>query len=85
MNYYALTNQVLAELNEVKLTSSNFVSGAVGIQQTTKDIVNKALRDVYAAELEWPWLHSDKEQATFSGQQEYTLPSDYRSVQGDLV
>ena len=79
MNYYALTNQVLAELNEVKLTSSNFVSGAVGIQQTTKDIVNKALRDVYAAELEWPWLHSDKEQATFSGQQEYTLPSDFDS------
>ena len=83
MNYLTLTNQVLAELNEVQLTSSNFVSGAVGIQQTTKDVVNKALRDVYSSELEWPWLHSDKTQATFAGQQEYTLPTDYRSVDFD--
>ena len=29
MDYLTLTNQVLAELNEVQLTSSNFVSGAV--------------------------------------------------------
>tara|TARA_R110002049_G_scaffold265166_1_gene441287 strand:+ start:37 stop:1131 length:1095 start_codon:yes stop_codon:yes gene_type:complete len=83
MNYLALTNQVLAELNEVQLTSSNFVSGAVGIQQTTKDVVNKAIRDVYASELEWPWLHSDKTQTTFAGQKEYTLPTDYRSVDYD--
>ena len=83
MNYLTLTNQVLAELNEVQLTSSNFVSGAVGIQQTTKDVVNKALRDVYSSELEWPWLHSDKIQATFAGQKEYTLPTDYRSVDYD--
>tara|TARA_R100001369_G_scaffold26903_1_gene48494 strand:+ start:12127 stop:13221 length:1095 start_codon:yes stop_codon:yes gene_type:complete len=83
MNYLTLTNQVLAELNEVQLTSSNFVSGAVGIQQTTKDVVNKALRDVYASELEWPWLHSDKIQTTFAGQQEYSLPADYRSVDFD--
>lgn len=83
MNYLTLTNQVLAELNEVQLTSSNFVSGAVGIQQTTKDVVNKALRDVYSSELEWPWLHSDKTQATFAGQKEYALPTDYRSVDYD--
>jgi len=83
MNYLQLTNSVLAELNEIQLTSSNFVSGAVGIQQTTKDIINKALRDVYSSEMEWPWLHSDKTQATFAGQKEYTLPTDFRSVDYD--
>ena len=83
MNYLQLTNAVLAELNEVKLTSSNFASGAVGIQQTTKDVVNKSLRDVYSSEMEWPWLHSDATQVTYAGQKEYTLPTDYRSVDYD--
>jgi hypothetical protein len=79
MNYLQLTNAVLAELNEVQLTSSTF-SNSSGIQTTTKDVVNKALRDVYSSELEWPWLHSDKAQVTYAGQKEYSLPTDYRSV-----
>ena len=82
MNYLQLTNTVLAELNEVQLTSSNFASSS-GIQTTTKDVVNKAIRDVYASELEWPWLHSDATQVTYAGQKEYTLPTDYRSVDYD--
>ena len=79
MNYLQLTNAVLAELNEVQLTSSNFASSS-GIQTTAKDIINKALRDVYSSELEWPWLHSDKTQVTYAGQKEYSLPTDFRSV-----
>ena len=79
MNYLQLTNAVLAELNEVQLTSANFTSSS-GIQTTAKDIINKALRDVYSSELEWPWLHSDKTQITYAGQKEYSLPTDYRSV-----
>ena len=79
MNYLQLTNAVLAELNEVQLTSSTFSSSS-GIQSTTKDVINKALRDVYSAEMEWPWLHSDKTQVTYAGQKEYSLPTDYRSV-----
>ena len=82
MNYLALTNSVLAELNEVQLTSTTF-SNSSGIQTTVKDVVNKAIRDVYASELEWPWLHSDKTQVTYAGQKEYTLPTDYRSVDYD--
>ena len=79
MNYLQLTNAVLAELNEVQLTSSTFTNSS-GIQTTTKDIINKALRDVYSSELEWPWLHSDKTQVTYGGQKEYSLPTDFRSV-----
>jgi len=82
MDYLALTNSVLAELNEVQLTSTTF-SNSSGIQTTVKDVVNKAIRDVYASELEWPWLHSDKTQVTYAGQKEYTLPTDYRSVDYD--
>jgi len=79
MNYLQLTNAVLAELNEVQLTSSTFTNSS-GIQTTVKDIINKALRDVYSSELEWPWLHSDKTQVTYAGQKEYSLPTDFRSV-----
>jgi len=82
MDYLTLTNQVLAELNEVQLTSSTFASSS-GIQSTTKNIVNKAIRDVYASELEWPWLHSDASQKTNVGQKEYILSTDYRSVDYD--
>ena len=82
MNYLALANSVLAELNEVQLTSSTFASSS-GIQTTVKDVVNKAIRDVYASELEWPWLHSDATQVTYAGQKEYTLPTDYRSADYD--
>ena len=42
MNYLQLTNAVLAELNEVQLTSSNFASSS-GIQTTVKDIINNRL------------------------------------------
>ena len=79
MNYLQLTNAVLAELNEVQLTLSTFTNSS-GIQTTVKDIINKALRDVYSSELEWPWLHSDKTQVTYAGQKEYSLPTDFRSV-----
>ena len=52
MNYLALTNSVLSELNEVQLTSTNFST-------------------------------SSGTQVTYAGQQEYTLPTDYRSVDYD--
>ena len=42
MDYLTLTNQVLAELNEVQLTSSTFASSS-GIQSTTKNIVKRLL------------------------------------------
>ena len=38
--YLDLTNEILRELNEVPLTSSNF-SSAVGFQQFVKDAINK--------------------------------------------
>ena len=43
--YLDLTNEILRELNEVPLTSSNF-SSAVGFQQFVKDAINKSIFDV---------------------------------------
>jgi len=43
--YLELTNELLREMNEVELTSSNFTS-AVGIQQHVKDAINRAYLDI---------------------------------------
>jgi hypothetical protein len=70
--YLQLTNFVLNELNEVELTSSNFTSSR-GVQTSTKNFINKAINDLYMAEVEWPWLHVDGTQVTFTGQQTLIL------------
>ena len=79
MNYLELCNAVLLELNEVELTSSNFTSSR-GVQTAAKEFINKAISDLYNAEVEWAWLHSSTTQNTNVGQQEYTFPADMRKV-----
>ena len=54
-NYLDLTNELLRELNEVTLTTANFVS-AVGIQAHVKDAINKAYFDIINQEPQWPFL-----------------------------
>lgn len=53
--YLALTNDILGELNEVQLTSSNF-SSATGIQKFVKDSINRAYFDIANENPEFPWL-----------------------------
>ena len=77
-----LTNNVLQELNEVELTSSTF-SSSRGIQTAVKTFVNKAVNDLYTAEVEWPWLYTSTTQDVNSGQQEYTFPSAFRKADFD--
>ena len=80
--YLTLTNLALNELNEVELTSSTFGSSR-GIQTSAKNFINKAVNELYMAEIEWPWLHTNGTQATFSGQQEYTFPAAFRKADFD--
>ena len=82
--YLVLTNRVLEALNEVTLSTdgSNFTSSR-GIQSAVKTFVNKSINDIYNAELQWSYLHSDTTQATTAGTAEYSLPSDYRHVDYD--
>lgn len=53
--YLSLTNDILGELNEVPLTSSNF-TGATGIQKFVKNAINRAYFDIANENPEFPWL-----------------------------
>ena len=78
-NYLQLTNRVLNELNEVELTSSNFGSSR-GVQTMVKNVVNKAIHDVYNAEVEWSYLYKSKTQQLTAGKRLYAYPTDARKV-----
>ena len=77
--YLTLTNRVLNELNEVELTSSNFGSSR-GVQTMVKNVVNKAIHDIYNSEVEWSFLFSSKDQQLTAGQRTYSYPSDARKI-----
>jgi len=80
--YLELVNDVLRELNEVVLTDASFASSR-GVQTAVKGFVNKSVNDLYSAEVQWPWLHVNGTQATYSGQQEYTFPTSFRLADFD--
>ena len=77
--YLELSNRTLRELNEVEMTSSNF-SSSRGIQTAIKDFINKSIHDIYNESVEIPLLHTSTTQATYTGDSEYTFPSDMRRV-----
>ena len=80
--YLTLSNNVLQELNEVALTSSNF-SSSRGIQTSVKNFVNKSIHDIYNEAGEIPALHTSTTKNTVLGTQEYALESDMRKVDWD--
>ena len=82
MNYLTLVNSVLNELNEVELTATTF-STSRGVQTMVKNVVNKAVNDIYNSEIEWPFLIENKTESVAAGTQEYNLPSDFRKVDWD--
>ena len=61
--YLNLTNELLRELNEVVLTSSNF-GDAVGIQAHAQDCINRAYSDIVMAEPQWAFLATGESGAT---------------------
>ena len=84
MNFLTLSNKVLRSLNEVELTANNFANSK-GIQTAVKDFINRSINDIYTAELEWPFLHSDGTITTVAGTAEYALPTGYKSVDVDTA
>ena len=64
--YLSITNDILGELNEVQLTSSNFLT-AKGIQKFVKDAVNRAYFDIANENPEFPWLATTTTNATEYG------------------
>ena len=61
--YLEITNEVLRELNEVPLTSSNFAN-AKGLQAFVKDTVNKAIFDIANEEPQLPFFSAGLSGAT---------------------
>ena len=61
--YLNLTNELLRELNEVVLTSSNFGS-AVGIQAHAQDCITRSYNDIVIVEPQWAFLATGESGAT---------------------
>ena len=64
--YLSITNDILGELNEVQLTSSNFLT-AKGLQKFVKDAINRAYFDIANENPEFPWLATTTTNATEYG------------------
>ena len=70
--FLSLTNSVLARLNEVQLTSSNF-SSARGIQVQAQNAVNESVRYINQKEFQYPFNHSTKSERDFRSQRSIGL------------
>jgi hypothetical protein len=73
------TNRVIARLNEVQLTSSNFTSSR-GIQTQCKNAVNEAVRFINQKEFQYPFNHSTKTQTLTAGTFKYSIPTDGKTI-----
>mgnify|MGYP003143364235 CR=1 FL=1 len=78
-SFLSLTNSVLARLNEVQLTSSNF-SNARGIQIQAQNAVNEAIRYINQREFQYPFNHTTKSQTLSPGTVRYSIPTDAKHV-----
>ena len=78
-SYLTLTNKVLARLNEVQLTSSNF-SNARGIQVQAQNAVNESVRYINQKEFQYPFNHSTKTETLVPGTVRYTIPTTAKTI-----
>ena len=72
--YLTLVNNVLRDMNEVELTSSNFASSR-GVQTTVKDYINRTISDILNSELNWPFTRAEGSVDAIAGKQLYSFAS----------
>ena len=72
--YLTLVNNVLRDMNEVELTSSNFASSR-GVQTTVKDYINRAISDMLNSEINWPFTRAEGSVDAIAGKQLYSFAS----------
>ena len=77
--FLSLTNSVLARLNEVQLTSTNF-SNARGIQVQAQNAGNESIRYINQREFQYPFNHTTKSQTLSPGIVRYSIPTDAKHV-----
>ena len=78
-SFLTYTNDVLAKLNEVQLTSTTF-SDARGIQIQAKNAVNQAIRYMNQREFNWPFNAAEASQTLTAGVVKYSLPSNTKHI-----
>lgn len=77
--YLDLTNEVLARMNEVSLTSSGFTT-ARGFQIQCKNAVNDAINYINQREYTWPFNHTQGSETLVAGTTRYSIPSTAKLV-----
>ena len=78
-SYLTLTNKVIARLNEVELTSSNF-GNSRGIQTQCKHAINEAIRYVNQKEFNYPFNNTTATKTLTTGTVRYSLPSSTKTL-----
>ena len=81
-DYLDLVNEINRRLNEVELTSANFLT-TTGFYQTAKDAVNSAIRHINHEEFSWPWNHREEEEVMSVGIMRYGYPEDAKLINMD--
>ena len=79
-DYIGLTNEVLARMNEVELTTANFVSGARGFQTQCKNAVNDAINYINSREYGWPFSHATSTVTLVANTTRYSIPATAQHV-----
>jgi hypothetical protein len=77
--YLDVTNEVLARMNEVTLTSSSFNS-ARGFQVQCKNAVNDSITFINHREFNWPFNHTTGSKTLVAGTSRYDIPTTAKTV-----
>lgn len=81
-DFLGLVNDVNRRLNEVELTSVNFLT-AKGFYGQAKEAVNSAIQDIDQLQHEWSWNHVTQEETLTDGVTRYPFPSDAKTIDFD--
>lgn len=80
--FLKLTNDVLRQLNETELTSSNF-SSATDMAAVSKDAVNTAIAEILQKEIFWPFQYTTQTDTLSAGDYDVNIPADAQEVDWD--
>ena len=80
--YIDITNEVLARMNEVSLTSTSF-SSARGFQVQCKNAVNDSINFINQREFNWPFNHTTASETLVAGTSRYSIPVHAKIVDYD--
>ena len=78
-DFLGLTNEVLARMDEVVLTATNFTA-ARGYQIQCQNAVNDAVNYINQREFGWPFSHSTQTETLVASQTRYTVPTGTQHV-----